>query len=95
MLNKKFDIQGHFTVKCPAVSENDQQRTGGLPYKMSGEAQMNFEYSAQKYWKRYQKLELGQKYGQQEVKLHHFLCPPFLKACVYFFCVFLLSDLNF
>ena len=45
MLSKKFDTRGHFTMKCPARSQNVWQRAGNSPEKMSGEAQMNFAYS--------------------------------------------------
>ncbi len=44
VLSKKFDIRGHFTVKCPVGSQNVRQRTRGSPDKMSAETQMNFAY---------------------------------------------------
>ncbi len=43
---KSLIFIGYFTVKCKARIQNVRWRTGGSPYKMSGEAQINFVYSA-------------------------------------------------
>ena len=43
---KSFIFAGHFTVKCPARIQDVQWKTACSPDKMSGEAQINFAYSA-------------------------------------------------
>ena len=46
-VQQNITVISHITVKCPARIQNVRRRTGGLPDKMSGQAQTNFAYTGQ------------------------------------------------